>query len=175
MSIVGKFLIARPTVELGCFHQSVVFIYEDSINGVAGATITVPSTLKLNDIVTTLEVDTSLGDHVIYKGGPVATNALMMIHSDDFSSTNTLHTGTGIDVSSDTLMLEKLLMGNEPLHYRLVSGRCTWKVGQLEKEMEMGCWLLTELNTSIVFGKAGSNQWNAAAESAGRQMIDRYL
>jgi putative transcriptional regulator len=175
MSRVGKFLIARPTAELGCFKQSVVFIYEDSNNGVAGVTITVPSPKKLNDVVSVLGVDTSPGDHVIYNGGPVATHTLMMIHSDDFSSTNTLHTGSGIDVSSDTLMVEKLLMGNEPLQYRLVSGYCAWKAGQLEREIELGCWLLAELNTSIVFGKAGINQWNAAVDSAGSAMIDKYL
>jgi putative AlgH/UPF0301 family transcriptional regulator len=66
-------------------------------------------------------------------------------------------------------------MGNEPLQYRLVSGYCAWKAGQLEREIELGCWLLAELNTSIVFGKAGINQWNAAVDSAGSAMIDKYL
>jgi putative transcriptional regulator len=175
MSRVGKFLIARPTVELGCFHHSVVFIYEDSINGVAGVTLTTPSILKLNDIVTSKEVDIHPGDHVIYRGGPVATHALMLVHSDDFSSTNTLHTGMGIDVSSDTLMVEKILMGNKPLQYRFVSGYSAWGPGQLEKEIELGFWLITDLTNSIVFGKSGDNQWNAAVEQAGRQMIDQYF
>jgi putative AlgH/UPF0301 family transcriptional regulator len=175
MSRVGKFLIARPTVDLKCFNHSVVFIYEDSVDGTAGVTLTNPSNLKIRDIITTKQVDINPGDHVVYKGGPVANGALIMIHSDDFSSTNTLHTGTGIDVSSDMLMIEKLSMGNDPLQYRLVSGCCVWKPGQLDKEIEMGFWLLTELNTSIVFGKSGDNQWNAAVGSAGRQMIDQYF
>ena len=174
-SKVGKFLIARPEVQLGAFGNTVIFIYEDSIDGVTGVALTTPSDLILRDILDQKEVDSFTDHHVLYKGGPVIPNAVIMIHTDDFSSTNTLHTGTGIDVSSDTFMTDKLLMGNEPTDFKIMTGCSAWAPGQLDLEIKEGYWLLSELDHKIVFDLDGSLQWNKAIDYAGRLIIDQYF
>lgn len=175
MSRVGKFLIARPTVNLGFFSKSTVYIYEDGVNGTAGVALTTPSALTLRDLALQKQLDYSGSSRPIYRGGPVSVSAVMMLHSDDFSSTNTLHTGTGFDVSSDDLMIEKLAMGNEPRYFRLVAGGSVWAPGQLDTEIAKGCWLVSDLSPEIVFGLEREEQWSAAIEYAGSQIIARYF
>jgi len=174
-SKIGKFLIARPAVQLGAFGYTVIFIYEDSVEGVTGLAVTTPSDLILRDILQLKEVDYSGDHHILYKGGPVVPNAVMMIHTEDFSSTNTLHTGTGINVSSDNLMTDKLLMGNEPNNFKLMTGCSAWAPGQLDTEISQGYWLLSDLDHRIIFELDGDLQWKAAVDYAGRQIIDQYF
>jgi putative transcriptional regulator len=175
MSKVGKFLIARPEVQLGEFGYTVIFIYEDSDDGVTGLAVTTASPLTLRDLIKIKEVDSLTDHHVLYKGGPVAPNSILMLHTEDFSSTNTLHTGVGLDVSSDTLMTDKLLMGNEPKHFKLITGCSAWAPGQLDSEISQGYWLLSELDHKIIFELDGDPQWNAAVAYAGRRIIDQYF
>ncbi len=175
MSRVGRFLIARPTVNLGFFSKSIVYIYEDSANGTAGIALSSPSALTLRDLVLQKRGQYSGSDRPIYRGGPVSVSAIMMLHSDDFVSTNTLHTGAGFDVSSDDLMIEKLVSGAEPTYFRLVAGGSVWAPGQLDTEIAKGCWLVSDLDPEIVFGLEREEQWTAAIESAGSQIIARYF
>lgn len=175
MSRVGKFLIARPTVELGFFSRSVVFIYEESVDGVAGLALSTPSTYTLKDLARHKQVDYPYDPHVIYCGGPVARNAVMMLHTDDFNSSNTLYTNTGLNVSSDDVMIEKLVSGNNPRQFRLVAGCSVWAPGQLDLEIERGYWLVSKLPTNIAFGPNGERQWTMAVEHAGREFFAQYF
>lgn len=175
MSRVGKFLIARPTVELGFFSHSVVFIYEESIDGVAGLALSVPSVYTLRDLAKYKKLDTVPDPHIIYRGGPIAPNAVMMLHTEDFNSSNTLYTGTGLNISSDDVMFEKMIHGNEPRQFRLVAGCSVWAPGQLDLEIERGFWLVSKLPYNIVFGLDGQAQWKAAVDHAGKEFVAQFF
>jgi putative AlgH/UPF0301 family transcriptional regulator len=175
VSRVGKFLITRPTVELGFFRQQVIFIYEDSHNGTTGTCITHPSTLSLRDLALQVGIDYPTGVDPIYKGGPMATSSIMMIHTDDFVSSNTLHVGKGIDISSDEVMFTKLLDGNRPNKFKLTAGGCVWMPNQLDKEIEKGFWLISNLKPEIAFDLSGEAQWKAAIEHASSELVAQYF
>lgn len=175
MGRVGKFLIARPTVNLGFFSKTVVFVYEDSTKGTAGLALTTPSSLSFSDLARERNLPDSSTPHTVYRGGPVALSAVMMLHSTEFTSANTLHTKTGYDVSSDEIMIEKISAGVEPVYFRLTVGGSVWAPGQLDAEIARGCWLVSDLDPEIVFGLSGDEQWAAAIEYAGSQIIARYF
>lgn len=175
MARVGKFLIARPTVNLGFFSKSIVFVYEDSTRGTAGLALTTPASLSFRDLALERRITGSVTPHTIYRGGPVGQSAVMMLHSDEFTSSNTLHTGTGLDVSSDEIMIEKLAAGVEPVYFRIAAGGSVWAPGQLDREIAHDCWLVSDLDPEIVFGMSGEEQWAAAIEYAGSQIIARYF
>ncbi len=175
MGRVGKYLIARPTVNLGFFSKSVVFIYEDSSKGTAGLALTTPSTLTFRELSQERDLPYTVTPHPLYRGGPVGISSIMMLHSDEFASANTLHTGTGFDVSSDEIMIEKLAAGVEPVYFRLMAGGAVWAPGQLDAEIQKGCWLVSDLDPEIVFGLDKEEQWAAAIEYAGSQIIAKYF
>ncbi len=175
MSRVGKFLITRPTVDLGFFKQQVILLYEETQAGTAGVCLTYPTHLCLKDIALQMGVDYPTKLHPIYKGGPIAQSSIVMIHTDEFITANTLHTGKGIDISSDDLMILKLLEGNEPKKFRLIAGGCRWLPGQLDREIERGFWLVSNLKKEIAFDLDKEQQWKAAIEHASSELVAQYF
>ena len=175
MSRVGKFLIARPTVNLGFFSKSTVFIYEENSKGTAGVALTRPTEITFAHLAQERGFGASVTAHAIYAGGPVNTSAVMMLHSEEFVSSNTLHTGTGLNVSSDEIMLEKLAGGVDPVYFRLTVGASVWAPGQLDMEIARGAWLVANLDPDTVFSLSGEPQWTAAIESVASQTIARYF
>jgi putative transcriptional regulator len=167
---VGQYLVAAPALEQGFFHRSVVYIYEDSANGTAGLVVNCPTEYTLNQLLphaSTLSVP-------VYRGGPVNERSLLLWHSDDFTSSNTLHTGTGLDISSDDLMLQKLET-HQPRRFRAVAGISVWAPGQLDFEIKKNYWLTSALPNNIVFEKPGDEVWQAAVDYSLNRIIDRYI
>jgi|AntAceMinimDraft_11_1070367.scaffolds.fasta_scaffold14510_6 putative transcriptional regulator len=172
---VGKFLIATPAVSTGFFNRSVVFIYEDSLNGTAGLTINKPSGIDFADIAADRHLPYAHNQTYVYTGGPVNARAINMLHTDDWSSRNTLHTGTGLDISSDDVMIYKIAQGNEPNAYRLTAGASVWAPGQLDHEINSKQWLLLELPHSAVFDYKGVAQWENSIELYGHQFVSQWF
>jgi putative transcriptional regulator len=175
VSKVGKFLIARPAINSGFFKRSVVFVYEDSTQGTVGLNLTTPSNLTLKAVDPEKTVDYSGVDPVIYLGGPVNDRAVMMLHSDDFVSTNTLFTDSGLNVSSDNLMVDKMFAGDWPALFRLTVGASVWAPGQLDYEINQKLWLISEMDHSPVFELSGDDLWNWAIEHVGSRTMARYF
>lgn len=171
MSLVGKFLISRPTPKDLTYLRTVVYIYEDDENGASGVELTHPTMLRIKDVSSAYSGE----NYTIYKGGPAVSSALMLLHSTDFTSTNTLHTGAKYDISSDKLMLEKMSNGDLPEYFKFVVGAVIWAPDQLETEIELGAWLVSDLDPEIAFGLEGKQQWEAAIEYVGSEMISRYF
>jgi putative transcriptional regulator len=174
MSRVGKFLITRPTANL-VFKQQVILISEETEFGTAGVCLTSPTAFCLRNIAHQIGVDYPAGQDLIYYGGPVAQNLIAMVHTDDFNSYNTLYTGTGINLSSDDLMITKLLSGNRPQQFRLVTGGCVWAPGQLDQEIQRGFWLESKLTRAIVFDLDQDQQWKAAIQHASSELVAQYF
>jgi putative transcriptional regulator len=175
MSRVGKFLIARPTVTSDFFANTVVFVYEENHRGTAGIALTHPVEITFANLAQERGFRPVPEPAAVYRGGPVSRSAVMMLHSDEFTASNTLHTGTGLDVSSDEIMIEKIASGCAPVYYRLTVGASVWAPGQLDREIARGLWLVADLDPEIVFGTSGHQQWEAAIESVASQTIARYF
>lgn len=175
MSKVGKFLIAKPSINSGFFKQAVIYIYEDSPNGTAGVAIHLETKMTFSQIVSQFGMVAETQDQTIYKGGPVNENSLLLLHSDDFQSTNTLHTGTGLDISSDQIMIQKLASSAWPRYYRLVAGVCVWAPGQLDFEIRKNNWLISDLPNDLVFSYDGETLWTQCIDVVSKQVFDRYI
>lgn len=175
MTRVGKFLIARPSIEAGFFARSIIFVYEDTDRGTAGLAVNKQSGLDFVQIAQQRGQVYPQGQTPIFKGGPVNENSIVLLHSDDFVSQNTLHTGTGLDVSSDEVMIQKLIDGNEPRYFRVCAGASVWAPGQLDFEIKKNLWLVSELDHSIAFNHQGDKQWESAIAYAGQQFVHRYF
>lgn len=175
VSRAGRCLIARPNQSQGFFHKTVVYIYEDSPAGTAGIVLNKPSDLWLSDIAARGGREYPRGISPVYRGGPVNERAIMLLHTDDWFSSNTLNVGGGVSISSDNLMIEKILDNNTPRSMRLFCGASVWAPGQLDAEIRRNSWLVTPLTTAQIFDLDGETQWQTAIETAGREIIDHYF
>jgi putative transcriptional regulator len=172
---VGKFLIARPTIEIGFFTRSVVFVYQSAASGVSGFCLNKHSSFWTRDLALQMGHDYPTGTDPVYLGGPVNERSVNLLHTDDFVSTNTLHTGVGIDVSSDLLMIEKIVTGNRPRYFKFVAGNSVWAPGQLEFEIQKQYWLVADLNLETVFNLDGDKQWESAVDQVSQQLVQKYF
>ena len=183
MSLVGKLLIAHPNVPTGTiFHRAVIYLYQDKDDeGSIGVIINKPSKFTIKDVCEDKGIEYPWTKKVIYHGGPVTQNALVLLHTNDWSSQNTATGGLNLAVSSDNLMFEKLSMGDEPMYWRLFGGMCGWAPGQLDAEMKgegpyrpENSWLIADATDTFIFSQEGDKQWQMAFELSGNQMFDQY-
>ena len=67
------------------------------------------------------------GPREVYTGGEYNSHALIMLHSHEWYSSNTMDVNNNLALSSDGLMIEKMEMGNTPEWYRLFVGCKGWE------------------------------------------------
>ena len=172
---VGKYLIARPSIEYGFFKQSVVFVYEHTALSTAGVNLTQPTSISFGDVCAQFGHTAQTQDPVIYKGGPVNQQCLVMLHSQDFISSNTLNTGTGLNISSDAFMVEKLSCSAWPRQFRLLTGISMWHAQQLKNEIDTNHWLVSDLPTEMVFAYEGAELWQRSVDYVSKSVFETYF
>lgn len=172
----GDCLIARPQIANGFFSRSVIFLYENLPQFVSGVVLNKESRYKFSDIIKQITLDRQpMFDLDVFYGGPVNEGSLLLLHSEDWTSANTYHTGTGLDLSSDEVMVEKLCDGNFPVDYKLIQGYSVWAPSQLAAEIDKGYWLVGQLPKSIMFDKKGDDLWKSSIEHIGEQLVQQYF
>ena len=172
----GKLLVAHPNLG-NFFHRTVIFIYQDDENsGTLGLVLNKPTRITVSDVITERKLSYSGTEH-IYKGGPTNENAVFLLHEDQWYGSNTMQIGnSGLAITSDNVMMEKLSMGNYPLGWRMCTGVAAWRPGQLQQEMSsIHGWLTCDANRAIVFNKDGDRQWNNSLQLCANQKIDSYF
>jgi putative transcriptional regulator len=175
MTYKGKLLVAHPALNEGIFARSVILVYQDDGNGTLGLVLNKPTKWTVQKLI----ADRGLGyegtEHV-YKGGPINEQAIVMLHEDNWYSSNTFQISKGLAITSDVHMMEKLSMDNKPTHWRMFAGIAGWAPGQLDMELKSrNGWLTCDANDSIVFDKDGERQWNKAVQICASQMINSYI
>ena len=140
-----------------------------------GILLNKPTSWKVKDFLASKNYD-YIGSEVIYKGGPVNEQAIVLLHDNDWYSSNTMQVGADLAISSDVLMLEKLSMSNTPKQWRLFAGVAAWAPGQLDREMRSPVgWQVATPDSSIIFDRDGERQWNKAIQLCSQQLIDQYI
>jgi|TARA_B110000285_G_scaffold60176_1_gene69031 putative transcriptional regulator len=176
-SFRGKLLIAKPNVMRDPhFAKSVVYIYEQTDKVCVGLVLNKPSYMNVGDIQTMRGVHNSGAAGHLYRGGPVSEQSLMLLHTDDWYSTNTIQATHGNAISSDELMLEKMEHNNMPKCWRLMSGMSTWLVPQLQAEIyKHKAWLVVEPNQEIFYNFDEEDQWQAGINLASSRLMDQLF
>jgi len=184
MNLEGKLLVSHPNMAKdSIFYKSVIYLYQDRVQqGSIGVITNKPSKFTLGDLCNEKAILGNTVQEMVYHGGPVNTNALVLLHTAGWSSQNTAGAGNNLFITSDNLMLEKLVHGDVPRYWRLFGGLCGWAPGQLIAELEgrypfraENSWLIAEPNTELLFEETGDKQWKTAVELSSQQMFDQYF
>lgn len=184
MSYQGKVLISHPNCPKDSpFYKSVIFIYQDNPRtGTLGVIVNKPSKYKVQDVCAEKNIIFKNSTHHIFHGGPVNPNALILLHTNEWSSDNTTPIHERLAISSDNAMLELISQGREPKEWRLFGGISGWSQGQLNQEMSgkwpyrpENSWLIADIDANFLFKVPFKHQWNEACALAGNQMFDQYF
>lgn len=117
----GSLLVTHPAHNR--YADSVIYITESSSRHTIGLELaptestTMSELMRQRDVMWPWTTTVSLG-------GESNRGALVMLHSAEWCSTNTMNITRSLSISSDALMVEKLEDGNNPLWFRLFIG-CT--------------------------------------------------
>lgn len=171
----GNLLVAHPNLRSGVFTRSVVLITEASEQGHVGVVLNKVSSYNMRQVALSQEIELHT-DEMLYTGGPVNKHALIMVHSGEWYSSNTMPVNQDISISSDALMIEKISMGNAPIDFRFCGGTSAWHQGQLEDEIQHhNSWLVIPSNRSLVFDGDGHAQWEQAVATASSLTINEFF
>lgn len=181
MNYTGKLLVAPPFNRDDFFEKSVIYIYDQSLEGTTGVIANKPSNRTLKELCQFNNIKYS-GRERIFIGGPINPSALIMLHSDDWACTNTIKIEDPWRISSDESMLERIAKGDRPEHWRLFLGMCGWTPGQLEGEISgvppwarSHSWLITSPTPETLFHRNSEKAWKLSIENCSQEMIDSFF
>jgi len=182
----GKLLVATPVLNGNVvFAQSVVYIYDDKSleknpqqRQVSGVILNKPSQFKISSLGSLKDIpfDPSLEMKFVHKGGPVSDTSVVLLHTNEWVSTNTLKANNDLSITSDLLMIEKLATGNEPKGWRMFAGMSVWTPEQLDMEVNnQHAWLVCDPAPNCVFDYDQEEQWLKALELCSSQILSNYI
>lgn len=181
MNVVGRLLVAPPAQEDDFWSESVIYIYEQNQASVVGIVLNKPSDKTVSDLAEHHGFVYPKKD-LIHLGGPVNSSALVMLHTDDWICSNTMHIEGNLRVSSDKSMLKRICNSDTPQHWRMFLGMAGWIPTQLEGEIsgtppwsKKTAWLLAPADQSIIFEKHPEKMWKRAIDSAVQEMTESYF
>jgi putative transcriptional regulator len=179
--MVGQMLVAPPAQTDEYWEKTVIFLYEQNKQNTIGVIVNKPSDRPLSDLARHQDIEYH-GDEMLYLGGPVNPSALVMLHTDDWRCSNTMHISDALMVSSDRSMLTRICSGDAPRKWRLFLGMSAWANSQLIGEIQgippwnkKTAWVPASAEESIVFGKDPDRAWKRSIDLAAKDMVSSYF
>ena len=172
-SVKNNFLIATEKMNDNRFEKTVIAMLENDEDGAWGLVINKP----LGSIPLALLIDPSLSNTpeereklyginiLIFWGGPVEVKKIFVLHSSEYQSESTKNYG-GISISQDYNILFDIAEDKGPEKSLVILGYSGWGSGQLEGEMERDHWILSDLDSDIIFEKESMKKWPKAYENS---------
>ena len=171
-SVKDHLLIATEKMRDNRFEKTVIAMLESDENGAWGLVInkrlgTMPIALLIDP-----SLNTSKERERLYKvnipvfwGGPVDIKEIFILHSVEYQSDTTKQYGN-ISISQDYNILFDIAENKGPEKSLVILGYAGWGSGQLEGEMERDHWILSDLDSDIIFEKESMKKWPKAYENS---------
>ncbi|MFZ0694809.1 MAG: YqgE/AlgH family protein [Alphaproteobacteria bacterium] len=169
-NLTGKFIVAAPTMDDPNFSKTVIFILDHNEHGALGIVVNhVLGSAPAADVLKGLGIDgqDASGRLKVFLGGPVEPAATFVLHTPDYSNSDTHLITSSVDVTGDTEILEAISKGKGPAHSLIALGYAGWGPGQLEAEMAHNAWYVAPADTSILFDDDIDGKWKRALATSG--------
>jgi putative transcriptional regulator len=105
----------------------------------------------------------------LWIGGPVEPQrSWMLVNGDpDEDGTIGMRITDSLYLSTSPDLLRRMLEPEPPANARLVIGYSGWGAGQLEAELEASAWLMSDVDTDLIFTTPPERMWEAAIRRLG--------
>ena len=162
----GSFLIASPDMDAGVYFRAVLLICEHSAGGSFGLIINKPLEIELPEEI--INVKEFVNPNVqIRAGGPIQPNQMMLLHSSDQITDQTLTICEGVYLGGDMQFLQESVANPDGPAVRLCFGYSGWGAGQLEREFLRGGWFLHPASAKHVFKTPPEKVWQTILREMG--------
>ncbi|WP_442587947.1 YqgE/AlgH family protein [Pedobacter sp. AW31-3R] len=158
MPSAGKLLISEPFMKDPNFTRSVVLLTAHGEEGTMGFVINQPGNLLLKDLVP----EFTNADFPVYYGGPVGNDTLHFIHRcyDRMNDGEEIARGIYWGGNFETL---RILMNEgaiAPDEIKFFVGYSGWEEKQLEEEMEVNTWIVSDqFHPDTIFSNSEEQMW----------------
>ncbi len=154
----GTLLIATPETESGIFFHSVVLVCEYSPAGSFGVIINKQLEEDLPEEIINVNNLANTGVS-LRTGGPIQTNHMMILHSSEEHSKQSIRICDNIFLGGDLKFLQKVIGDPDGPKLNLCFGYTGWTMGQIEKEFLDGQWFLIPATEKYVFETPPDKLW----------------
>jgi putative transcriptional regulator len=169
-TLVGRFLVAAPSMPDERFQKSVVFICKHDDDGALGIIVNNKvDDLPLGQVYKQLgiEVSPSAAERPVLFGGPVEPSRGLVLHSADYKREETLLIDGGMALTASLEILKDMADGSGPKNAWLALGHSGWAPGQLDREMQDNAWLVVDGDADLVFDADFAAKWQRALDRLG--------
>ena len=169
-SLAPAFLLSMPQMADPNFARTVVLLCKHTEDGAFGLVVNRP-------LVTTGRVTVNLDPPVsterelqVWVGGPVEpqTSWLLVGHEpDEEEERRGMRITENLYLSTSPTLLRRQLEAAPPPLTRLIVGYSGWRPGQLEEELKASAWLLSDVDSDLMFATPPEKLWEAAIRRLG--------
>ena len=166
------FLIATEKIRDSRFEKTVILMLEHDEKGALGIVINKPlGKITLGSLISQVD-DQSINKKELYDikipiywGGPVDENKMLILHSNDYKN-ETTKKYNNLSTSSDLTTLVKIAEKKGPKKSLVILGLAAWNIGQLDGEIELERWTLSESSMDLIFEIEDNKKWLKAINNS---------
>ena len=171
-SVKDFFLIATEKIRDSRFEKTVILMLEHDEKGAIGIVINKPmGTISLGPLISQVENKSINKKQLydvkipIYWGGPVDDHKILILHSKDYKNESTKEYNN-LSTSDDLATLVEIAEKKGPKKSLIVVGLAAWNTGQLDGEIELERWTLSEINEDLIFDMENKKKWLKAINNS---------
>tara|TARA_B100000795_G_scaffold228694_1_gene185462 strand:- start:46 stop:603 length:558 start_codon:yes stop_codon:yes gene_type:complete len=153
----GRLLIAEPAIlNDSSFNRSIILITEHTDHNTVGFILNRPLDYTLQDLLPEIE-----SDFVIYQGGPVEQDNLYFVHKAPDLIPDSIEVDNGIFWGGNFESLKNLLNNGaiKETDIRFFLGYSGWGKNQLNDELNLNSWFISENDINNIFSKEDESLW----------------
>ena len=171
-SVKDFFLIATEKIRDSRFEKTVILMLEHDKKGALGVVINKPlGKITLGSFLSKID-DPSINKKKLYDikipvfwGGPVDEHKILILHTNDYKN-ETTKKYNNLSTSSDLTTLVKIAEKKGPKKSLVILGLAAWNIGQLDGEIELERWTLSETNDDLIFDMENKKKWFKAINNS---------
>jgi putative transcriptional regulator len=179
-SLAPALLLSMPQLRDPNFSRTVVLLCRHSEEGAFGLVVNRPLVTSGRVIVNLepapeesrqpAETVATERELQVWVGGPVEPQRSWILvgnEPDANEEARGMRIADALYLSTSPDLLRRLLEPDPPLRTRLVVGYSGWAPGQLEAELQASAWLMSDVDSDLIFNTPPERMWEAAIRRLG--------
>ena len=130
-----------------------------------------PVVVEVRNETTSVEKTTTTSERElqVWIGGPVEPQRswILVGHDEGAAEEQLVRVTRGLYLSTSPDLLNRLLGSNPPDRTRLIVGYAGWGPGQLEAELEVSAWLISDIDRDLIFDTPPERMWEEGIRRLG--------
>jgi len=161
----GKVLIAQPFMLDPNFKRGVILLCEHEKDGTIGFILNKTLDMDVSELI----ADFPKFDAKVFYGGPVQKDTIHYIHNVGELLDDSNEVCPGVYWGGDFEKLKFLINAEmiKPENIRFFVGYSGWSESQLENEIEIGSWMLSEMDANYLFKNKSKTLWKKVLQVKG--------